>query len=541
MGLKGHATIELTNVETGEKEIHEDDNLVTNGLQALLDPAGIFQKNGLRGMYHSSSDGYKPILRATGGLLLFDEVLSEDPNLLYSPPGVGLTGCGSGIAYTGKNTCAGSYNLEESGAIENGYKHVWDFGTSQANGKIACASLTTQAGGKASTGSYPFDSSYVYDESTEVLFGNEYYSEDKSLFVIPKPDDYRGGFSTSYPEGYTVLYLDGTKNRILLANTDAWAYNCPRNDVFTSSIFYKKGIDIKVIRAGLTNVSIFDNLGGTNFDCLDVIDEVHVDMPNGLAELITSDMLDTTKNRYFSLFRSVDDNYMYFIIRLPDTSTTSTYEYIKPDDKIYVWKINVDTFESTYHVVTNTTGEKLFMAQTAEPIYTTRIDMIAFDDYIVCVGYTSKKIYLINLNDSTDISVLKWPTGDEATGVRNDSYGLGLSFHKNGKLYFIANRDANFFYVIDPVLKQIAYINVKGNIILDGNHVPYFGLFHIKGTNWIAGVACYRAGSYNYRPRIIVNYIDPAILITINNLASPVIKTSSQTMKVTYTLTKSIE
>ena len=36
MSLKGHTVIELTDVNTGEKEIHEDDNMITNAIKQLL-------------------------------------------------------------------------------------------------------------------------------------------------------------------------------------------------------------------------------------------------------------------------------------------------------------------------------------------------------------------------------------------------------------------------------------------------------------------------------------------------------------------------
>ena len=36
MRLKGHTVIELTDVNTGEKEIHEDDNMITNAIKQLL-------------------------------------------------------------------------------------------------------------------------------------------------------------------------------------------------------------------------------------------------------------------------------------------------------------------------------------------------------------------------------------------------------------------------------------------------------------------------------------------------------------------------
>jgi hypothetical protein len=47
----------------------------------------------------------------------------------------------------------------------------------------------------------------------------------------------------------------------------------------------------------------------------------------------------------------------------------------------------------------------------------------------------------------------------------------------------------------------------------------------------------YLAHNYNYKTNNISVMKDPRYLATINNLANPVTKTASKTMKVTYTLT----
>ena len=39
--MKGHAKIELTNVETGEKRVIEHDNMITNAVAELIKPLGI--------------------------------------------------------------------------------------------------------------------------------------------------------------------------------------------------------------------------------------------------------------------------------------------------------------------------------------------------------------------------------------------------------------------------------------------------------------------------------------------------------------------
>lgn len=113
MKMKGHTMIELTDVNTGEKEVHQDDNLVTNALSWLLNKScGIFCNNPVAS---AIGPGDALVKACTGGVFLFKEPLEEDVNTVYAPIGAELVGCGSGIPYTGALDLAGSYNAIESG------------------------------------------------------------------------------------------------------------------------------------------------------------------------------------------------------------------------------------------------------------------------------------------------------------------------------------------------------------------------------------------------------------------------------------------
>ncbi len=136
--IKGQAKIELFNAETGalEKSV-EDHNLVTNALRYLMN---IIAANG-----NSLNDQVFPIAtNALGGIMLFDGALEEDPDNVYLPTkDVHLVG----YASTNVNTFdvhSGSFNSAESGPTSDGYRSVWDFGTSQANGIIKSIARTHQ-------------------------------------------------------------------------------------------------------------------------------------------------------------------------------------------------------------------------------------------------------------------------------------------------------------------------------------------------------------------------------------------------------------
>ena len=138
--LKGHTTIELKDVVTGEVKKYEDDNMMTNYIGKLID----FSCKHALGA--SSLNPYTSHWQNfLGGLVLFSQALTEDPDEFYLPAGVKPIGYGiqgDTNSYTGYNAW-GIYNTQESDTSAAGTKKmVWDFSTSHANGTIASVSLT---------------------------------------------------------------------------------------------------------------------------------------------------------------------------------------------------------------------------------------------------------------------------------------------------------------------------------------------------------------------------------------------------------------
>ena len=150
--MKGHSEIILTDVNTGEVEVHSDDNMITNAIRdfwaygGLLCPTAFGHHESYSFPSNIATDN---AIKYYGGLLLFDTQLEEDPNNYIVPAGVGMTGNGmEGYVSNDEITEIGSYNIEESGWLDDKtLKMVWDFSTSQANGKIACACLTSRVNG----------------------------------------------------------------------------------------------------------------------------------------------------------------------------------------------------------------------------------------------------------------------------------------------------------------------------------------------------------------------------------------------------------
>ena len=138
--LKGHATIELKNVHTGEIERYEDDNLITNAINYIIDME--MARN------HPPNDYCLSVCsKLLGGLMMFDGALDESADNIHFPTDVHLVGF-AGQSTNTTHPMGGTFNTVESGRTENGYRSVWDFGTGQANGTIAALARTSAYGGE---------------------------------------------------------------------------------------------------------------------------------------------------------------------------------------------------------------------------------------------------------------------------------------------------------------------------------------------------------------------------------------------------------
>lgn len=137
--LKGHTRIELTDVHTGKKEVVEKHNLITNNLKRYFEKMSVFY--GLKEGKYRMCPLYK---KGMGAIVLLRDPITEDASSFHIPYSSAdvLTGCAHNAVNTGTDEKIGSRNLSESMKLDNGYKLVWDFGTSQANGTISAVGLT---------------------------------------------------------------------------------------------------------------------------------------------------------------------------------------------------------------------------------------------------------------------------------------------------------------------------------------------------------------------------------------------------------------
>ena len=147
MALKGHTKIELTNVHTGQKEVVEHHNMITNVMQDMN--KRVYGVNGMEtDLYLFAKQFGDPFWKAMfSGIILFEDALTDDPSEYIFPAGNKVVGCGDiervRTSDFSDKSCSvmGNYNSDESVATGSTIKMVYDFPTSQGNGTISAIAL----------------------------------------------------------------------------------------------------------------------------------------------------------------------------------------------------------------------------------------------------------------------------------------------------------------------------------------------------------------------------------------------------------------
>lgn len=474
MGIKGKTTFELTDVNTGEVEIIEDDNMVTNALQEFMLTYGVFNK----GIFISDNMTNALYLNLLGGLFLFDTALDEDVDNTFMPAGVKMVGNGSDCSNNGEVTELGSYNTLESGIQSDGsIKFVYDYATNQANGTIACACLTSRVGGYMGMG----NSAKRFSSDNQI---NAHQGTGYLYLALPGAGNYY----------FNILYPVYNENAIYCTN--------PYNTVYTSTESRQhwsvtKKIEILRVRAGFTSVGIKDT-----WNLNKVIDSFEVDIPQDIL-----DYMGTSTATIIPVGDSFNRN--IFLIFNKSTNTIAS--------GAYCWIMKIDKDKNvTAHKFTNNVNEKLSLRTLTE----SRKQYTINGDYL-WVASSSGKLYGIKYSDSTQIIDTGADTNSSyphICSIAENLIGIG-GVSQGGSYPFPA------YSIYDVVNRTYRYVNGS-----EANNDLYIPFVDKKGVY----LSVYVNDSY-CRMEVVK---DVRYLATINNLSEPVVKTASKTMKVTYTITE---
>ena len=478
MALKGKTTFELTDVNTGEVEVIEDTNMITNGLQDFLATYGYFGCDVLSDDKMGASSLW---VNALGGLFLFDSRLDENVENTFMPAGVKMIGNGSkDVANSGAVTELGSYNTSESGLQSDGsVKFVYDFSTQQANGTIACACLTSKIGGYIGMG----------NSNEKRIFNRDYF-----FATFMSDDKYKrtSNIDGSKNDEQHVLYASYNDNAIYLSNPYNIKYNASYADQHWSTT---KKIQILKVKAGFTSIGIKERL------LLNQVSETYdIDIPQ--------DILTYMGTRTDLVYINADTDGNVFVVFNTGENTLNNGSFC--------WIMKIDRERNvTHYKFTNNVGST---------IYFNRSTMVFNGEYLFVYTYNSPyKLYGIKYSDSTQIIDVNWTFNSEWTLFNIDKNLIGM---------FGNSYDSSDYYaplVYDVVNNELRYCNGKGGYSSE-LYIPFIDK---KGV-YIYVYCYYSSGNTNYF-KILK---DPRYLATINNLSEPVVKTASKTMKVTYTITE---
>ena len=472
MGLKGKTTFELTDVNTGEVEVIEDSNMITNGLKEFLTTYGYF---GCDVLSFDEIRANSLWVNGLGGLFLFDSNLNEDINNIFMPAGVKMIGNGSkDVSNSGAVTELGSYNSTESGLQSDGsVKLVYDFSTQQANGTIACACLTSKIGGYLGMGN---DSNFYVNDNYRI---NRFLSEFACY----------SGISGAAKDENHLLYPVYSENAMYLTNP----YNITYTSAYASQHWsVTKKIQILQVRAGFTSVGIKDNRYFKQ-----VMATYDVDIPQSIL-----DYMGTSTNYVIPFADSLNKNvYVIFYI--------GSQNILKPSNFCWIMKIDKDMKATAYKFTNNLS---------------------------VDLSIQSK----LNVFNGDYLWAYKWKSPYELVGIK---YSDSTQIIETG----VSQGSRNNIYNIDNNLIGIYSNNIYAHTVYDvvnRTHKKVNGYYN-SGSNYYLTPFADKKGAYIYMYSTTSSsetneyrvMKDPRYLATINNLSEPVIKTSSKTMKVTYTLT----
>ena len=561
--IKGKAKIQL--FEDGKliSETHEE-NMITNAADNILNPPDYIEVR----MDAENDRSFNPLrifksniadTAFRGVIVCRDKIEANADNVML--PWTNAEVGHAGIATTNTDPTIGTYNENESGKIDGGYRHVWDFASDKANGEISCICLTTKDGG---TGGY-HDTFWDLSMGGNDLNSNSTSSFSSNLHTIC------GHFipiSEIDLAHYKWFYMDKLENgnvRLLGKNRyDCGIYEVVIFDPTSISVSEKKPfcgiVSVKKV------IEIFPSPSTIPGTTADMFFHGSYFYENGsyISDYIPADEKEKLRRNWFenpqwlAFFPYVIGDEIHII----GQSQQSIYhyifnvnDYILKSKKVITTDVDLQNYDVGFHYVYHDYKYTWFFGAGVNEDYNSTLPAFYWDGKYFAVS--------------------KHPLIDGSENTSSDNYGQLRIFSESGvpenkTLQYINNErlsnmtTASFwgFYVDEksntPLLicdgYNINYSAIALEIIKNGDEygwyrmrvsMPTYGTSHIycyanlikvKGLNFPYYVAPDNPYSHNGTDRyfgLTLGILKPC-LTTINNLSSPVRKLDGQVMKITY-------
>ena len=460
--LKGNLTVELTDENTGAVETVSETNMVTNAVNDLfgMNPMGLYLN--AAGRYSDQmvwNDEMLPICpNMLGGILLFSRSLTEDVNNLY-PGAANLP-----VAYASNDVNAtanvrrGSMNLTESKVLDNGYRFVWEFTPSQGNGTIAAVGLTSKQGGANAYGS-------------DVAVST-------ALLEIRK----------------IALDMDGEG----LANIFSTVEMDYQKNLLYSIRYASNTVEVSTYRIPVFDIGLNEKLDDTTITLEDE------------TVLQCSTFKFYGSYTPYGIFLDGGDGYWYGFSNQANSSSDATMLWIKIKKEDMTFTEGSWTLSNAHLKAVGS-----FRADSSYPA--TQRNAVIRNGYLYVLSYDNLGVYKINVNNSTDVTLI-------SLGFESEAKSIGSSGSCECRLTKINDVLIGWDFMIDSSDNVIA---TYGETRFNNLATPIMQ-YKEFATGW--------GGSYGTEYRY--NYIVTPYLATICNLSEAVIKNADKTMKITYELTE---
>lgn len=510
--LKGHTKIELKNEKTGEIQVVEKDNMITNAIQDALINESFSGSNKLTALAYTQY--HKVAIDLFGGILLWEKQLTSEPSEYGLPEGnrcIGYTAYN--ISNSGINTKLGSYNMSESGLQNDGsYKHVFDFSTAQANGEISAISLTNCVMGK-----------FGINETPDLIEESQCYTSKNRNPTLYHPNDIYFNYAISIPNGpnklLPVCIKDEYVYSLVLSNiykytgyTDKYIGNNGNKLVLGKTKLNKNKLHLTV------NIDGSEALNDTEF--------IEIQMPDNFDISLFPAYSGTLNYSQGILGLGsiiLNENHLY--LTLSNEKTTKTCQVIN---------INIDDLSCT---VTKITAPFTIYFSYIMYVYNNYVGYVPYElisgmcmkNKLLLMENSTYKAYWVDLNNPTVFNVLFTDSAYIKAGIPYNN------------LLLIQQRDEVRLLQFTADTINIIYMQIKTSG-LDSSLDTYNSIM----SSDVAKVYSFITSSDNKIFKInnttnmsyLTEIQPPFFLTTKNNLDTPVTKTSEQSMKITYTLTE---
>lgn len=482
--IKGHTKIELMDVHTGNKEVVEHDNMITNAVYDLCNPQYPLFPSELQ---VPAINYNNPLIESIfGGIMLWEDALNDDADDYVFPHGVGCTGYACNKANSGVNNMMGTYNASESGYQTDGsHKKVWDFSTAQANGIISSLSLVPTMTGNVGWGVTEYDSGLAEQRDCYTATGinddSKLYYSDRVLYV---KDGYVYAikqFNLYYDSNHQNLHISRNGGKLIIQK-----YLIPSKQI-----------------------SLF-----ANYNYLKFVEEFEVQLPSDFVASIS------TSSSYYYGMCMYDDRSESINLIITDSSVINSGGTIK------LCRIGISAYTLSTYDISFPVSVVFTRIQTTNQGYDLYASICG--NKLVVTEYGANNIVIIDISDSSNVKEIACPV---------DGYSFAVADIQNGYLYLCLKKSSslrdNYIYLLDVDSAELKRLTANGmsNSTSSSNHYPLFNRMYM-------GVKVVGSKIHNFESRLRYMYPFYHIMLTKNNLESPVTKTADKTMKITYTLTE---